>query len=34
MRFDCYDFYLWSIGKLSLKNEPDLTELFLTEEEL
>lgn len=33
MKLDCYDFYLWSIGILQLKREPELTELLTAQEE-
>lgn len=34
MNLDCYDFYLWSIGILPLKQEPELMELLSAQEEL
>lgn len=34
MNLDCYDFYLWSIGILQLKQEPQLKELIPAQEEL
>lgn len=33
MSVDCYDFYLWSVGKIRLSKEPELNELLLNEEE-
>lgn len=33
MIVDCYDFYLWSIGLLQLKQKPELTELLSAQEE-
>lgn len=33
-KIDCFDFYLWSIGELRLKHEPDQNEIQLLEEEL
>lgn len=33
MNLDCYDFYLWSIGLLHVKQDAELIEFFLPEEE-
>lgn len=34
MNVDCYDFYLWSIGKLRLIKEEELPDLVSPQEEL
>lgn len=30
---DCVEFYLWSIGELQLKHEPDFNELITNKED-